>query len=118
MSPNGTSTAAGITNPRATGFEPFRIRRATPLRITFSVGAVAVVCGTNGHSERRPKIVSRAGSSVSIESAAQATPMAPIGPSPAVPLTLAMVRHSNAATTVAADANTAGPAERIASAIA
>ena len=44
--------------------------------------------------------------------------MAPIGPSPDVPFTLAMVRHSSAAMTVAADANTAGPADLIAACIA
>ena len=94
-----------------------RLRRDQSL-ISASSGAVSAVWGTKGQKARRPKIVSRAGSSVSIEIAAQATPMAPIGPRPAVPLTLAMVRHSSAAITVAAEANTAGPAELIAARIA
>ncbi len=74
-------------------------------------GAVSRVCGTNGQKARRPKIVSSAGSRVSIESAAQAIPIAAIGPSPAVPLTLATVRQRSAAITVAAEAKIAGPAE-------
>ena len=44
--------------------------------------------------------------------------MATIGPMPEVPLTFAIVRQKSAAITVAADASTAGPAERIAAAIA
>ena len=75
-------------------------------------------CGTNGQNARRPQIVSSAGSSVSMESAAQATPIAAIGPMPEVPLTFAIVRQSRPAITVAAEANTAGPAERIAAAMA
>ena len=67
--------------------------------------------GTYGQKARRPKIVSIAGSRVSIESAAQAIPIAAIGPSPAVPLTLAIVRQSSAAITVAAEAKIAGPAD-------
>ena len=51
---------------------------------------------------------------MSIESAAQATPIAAIGPMPEVPLTFAIVRQRRPAITVAAEANTAGPAERIA----
>ena len=66
-------------------------------------------CGTNGQNARRPQIVRSAGSSVSIESAAQATPIAAIGPMPEVPLTFAIVRQSRPAITVAAEANTAGP---------
>ena len=50
-----------------------------------------------------------AGSSVSI---ASATPMAPIGPSPLVPLTSASDRQSRATITVEPDATTAGPARR------
>jgi hypothetical protein len=76
------------------------------------------VCGTNGQKARRPKMVSSAGNSVSIESAAQATPIATIGPMPDVPLTLAIERQSSAAITVAAEANTAGPAEAIAACMA
>ena len=63
-------------------------------------GAVSGVCGTKGQKARRPKIVSSAGSRVSIESAAQATPIAAIGPRPEVPLTLAIIRQSRAAITV------------------
>ena len=88
-------------------------RRILPA-CTPSGASHSVECGTNGQKARRPKIVSSAGRSVSIESAAQATPMAPIGPSPEVPFTFAIVRQSSAAITVAADANTAGPADRIA----
>ena len=87
--------------------------RAEPLRARLlGRRATRGVCGTNGQNARRPKIVSSAGSSVSIESAAQATPIAPIGPRPEVPFTFAIVRHRSAAITVAAEANTAGPAER------
>ncbi len=75
------------------------------------MGAVSGVCGTKGQKARRPKIVSSAGSRVSIESAAQAMPIAAIGPRPAVPLTLASIRQSSAAITVAAEAKIAGPAE-------
>jgi hypothetical protein len=45
-------------------------------------------------------------------------PIAPIGPSPAVPSTWASVRHSSAAITVQPEATIAGPAVRKASAIA
>ena len=69
------------------------------------------MCGTNGQNARRPKISSSAGSSVSIDSAAQNTPRAPSGPRPDVPLTFAIERQNSAAITVAALANTAGPAE-------
>ncbi len=94
------------------------MRLPMPLWAT-SVGALQFgVCGTNGQNARRPKIVSSAGKSVSIEMAAQATPIAPIGPRPDVPLTLAIVRQSSAAMTVAADANTAGPADVIAACMA
>ena len=67
---------------------------------------------------RRPQITSSAGSSVSIVTIATAMPSAPIGPSPAVPSTSAIVRHSSAQMTVAPDATIAGPAVRSASAIA
>ena len=67
---------------------------------------------------RRPQIVSSAGSSVSIVIIATAMPSAPIGPSPAVPSTSAIDRHSSAQITVAPDATIAGPAVRSASAIA
>jgi hypothetical protein len=69
------------------------------------------VCGTKGQKARRPKIVNSAGSRVSIESAAQAMPIAAIGPRPEVPLTLAIIRQSRAAITVAAEAKIAGPAD-------
>ncbi len=67
---------------------------------------------------RRPQITSSAGSSVSIVIIATAMPSAPIGPSPAVPSTSAIVRHSRAQITVAPEATIAGPAVRSASAIA
>ena len=67
---------------------------------------------------RRPQITSSAGSSVSIVTIATAMPSAPIGPSPAVPSTSAIVRHSSAQITVAPEATIAGPAVRSASAIA
>ncbi len=76
------------------------------------------MCGTKGQKARRPKIVSSAGSRVSIESAAQATPIAAIGPSPEVPLTLAIIRQSRAAITVRAEAKIAGPADSSAAPIA
>ena len=55
---------------------------------------------------------------MSIDRAAQATPIAPIGPRPEVPFTFAIARQSSAAITVAAEANTAGPAELMAARIA
>ncbi len=71
-----------------------------------------------GQKARRPQITSQAGSSVSIASIATATPSAPIGPRPDVPLTSASMRHSSAAMTVMPEAKIAGPAVRSASAIA
>ena len=109
---------APITGSSAPKLEPSTMRRPMPLCAT-SVGALQFgVCGANGQNARRPKIVSSAGSSVSMEMAAQPTPIAPIGPSPEVPLTFAMLRQSSAAMTVAADANTAGPADVIAACMA
>ncbi len=87
-----------------------RLRRDQP-PISASAGAVSRVFGTKGQKARRPNNVSSAGRKVSIASAAQATPMEPMGPIPAVPSTFAMERHNSAAITVAAEANTAGPAE-------
>ena len=97
---------------------PSAMRRRIRPACTPSGASHSVECGTKGQKARRPKIVSSAGSSVSIESAAQATPIATIGPMPEVPLTFAIVRQNSAAITVAADASTAGPADRIAAAIA
>ena len=75
-------------------------------------------CGIRGQNARRPQITSQAGSSVSIATIATATPSAPIGPRPDVPLTSASIRHSRAAITVMPEATIAGPAVRSASAIA
>ena len=69
-------------------------------------------CGTRGQKARRPKIASSAGSSVSIETIATPTPSAPIGPRPAVPLTLASDSDSSASMTVTPEAKIAGPARR------
>ena len=55
---------------------------------------------------------------MSIEIIASATPIAPIGPSPAVPLTSATLSVSSAAITVSPEARIAGPALRSAIAIA
>ena len=86
-------------------------RGPRPLGDRAALGRVSGVCGTKGQKARRPKIVSSAGSRVSIERAAQKMPIAAIGPSPEVPLTLAIIRQSRAAITVAAEAKIAGPAE-------
>ncbi len=67
-----------------------------------------------GQNQLRPQIVSAAGSIVSIEIMASATPIAPIGPSPAVPLTSAMLSVSSAAITVRPLARIAGPARETA----
>lgn len=72
----------------------------------------------NGQNAQRPAITRLAGSRVSIETIATAIPVAPIGPSPAVPSTSANVRQSSAAITVSPEAMIAGPARRSASAIA
>ncbi len=58
----------------------------------------------------RPQITSSAGSMVSIEIIAIPTPMAPIGPRPAVPLTSASESVSSARITVSPEARIAGPA--------
>ncbi len=90
---------------------PSTIVRRARSEMASADGALSGVWGTKGQKARRPKIVSSAGSRVSIESAAQKMPRAPIGPRPAVPLTSAIIRHSRAAITVAAEARIAGPAE-------
>ena len=113
-SSRATTSEAPITGSSATTREPSTIRRPSAPDGGWSASDHCGVCGTNGQNARRPKIVSSAGSSVSMEIAAQATPMAAIGPRPEVPLTRAMLRQSRAAITVAAEANTAGPAEVIA----
>ncbi len=100
-----------MTRTIAPSADPSTMRRRARSETSETCGAVCSVCGTKGQKARRPKIVSSAGSSVSIESAAQAMPIAAIGPRPEVPLTLAMVRQSRAAITVAAEAKIAGPAE-------
>ena len=64
----------------------------------------------NGQNARRPTIASSAGSSVHITSIASPMPIAPISPSPAVPLTSARDRHSSPAITVPPEATIAGPA--------
>ena len=69
-------------------------------------------CGMRGQNGRRPTIASSAGSSVSMLSIAQKIPRAPIGPRPAVPLTLASERQSRARMTVTPEATIAGPARR------
>ena len=63
-------------------------------------------------------MASSAGSSVSMVIMATAMPTAPIGPRPAVPSTWAIDRQSSAAITVQPEAKIAGPAVRMASAIA
>ena len=113
-----TTRHAPITGRSACRREPSTMRRRSLPEVTPSGAIQAVECGTNGQKARRPKIVSSAGSRVSIESAAHATPIAAIGPIPDVPLTFAIIRQKSAAITVAADASTAGPAELIAAAIA
>ena len=62
------------------------IRRQKPC---VSSTAASPRCGMRGQNQLRPQIVSAAGSIVSIEIIASPTPIAPIGPSPAVPLTSA-----------------------------
>jgi hypothetical protein len=113
-----TRSAAPITGSSACSREPSTIRRRNPPEVTPSGAIHCVECGTNGQKARRPKMVSSAGSRVSMESAAHATPIAAIGPIPEVPLTFAIIRQKSAAITVAADASTAGPADRIAAAMA
>ena len=78
-----TSSSAGMRGPSA-------MRRRMRPACTPSGASHSVECGTKGQKARRPKIVSSAGSRVSIERAAQATPMATIGPMPEVPLTFAI----------------------------
>ena len=80
--------------------------------------ACGIVSSPGDQNARRPQITSSAGSTVSIEIIASATPIAPTGPSPAVELTSAMVSVSSAAITVRPEARIAGPALRSAIAIA
>ena len=80
--------------------------------------AVAPAEDRRRQNARRPVMASIAGSSVSIVIIATAMPIAPIGPRPAVPSTSASDRHSSAAITVQPEAKIAGPAVRMASAIA
>ena len=68
--------------------------------------------GMKGQKARRPKIVSRAGRMVSIETIAIAMPIAPIGPRPEVPLTSASDSVSSAAITVAPEARMTGLVRR------
>ena len=69
-----------------------------------------IVSRNGDQNALRPKIASSAGSMVSIEIIAIPTPMAPIGPSPAVPLTSARLSVSSATITVSPEARIAGPA--------
>ena len=75
---------AGSTAGRRAGPGPRPRRRALDDRAAGRVGGRGGLrrVGTKGQKARRPKIVSSAGSRVSIESAAQATPIAAIGPRP------------------------------------
>ena len=66
--------------------------------------------GTNGQNARRPTTTSAAGSIVSMNVIARKMPIAPIGPSPAVPLTSASTSTSSAAITVRPENRIAGPA--------
>jgi hypothetical protein len=63
-------------------------------------------------------MTSSAGRNVICDSSATRMPIAPIGPSPAVPLTSASDNDNNAIDTVSAEATIAGPALRRARAIA
>ena len=74
--------------------------------------------GLNGQNIQRPKITSRAGSSVIIASRVTPTPMAATGPRPAVEFISASVRQSIPTITVPALAMMAGVARCSANAIA
>jgi hypothetical protein len=106
-----TTRQARATRVKAPAPDPSTMWRRARSEIAAPVGAVSSVWGTKGQKARRPNIVSRAGSRVSIESAAQAMPIAAIGPRPEVPLTFAIIRHRRAAITVVAEAKIAGPAD-------
>ena len=69
-----------------------------------------IVSKNGDQNALRPKIASSAGSMVSIEIIASPTPIAPIGPRPAVPLTSARLSVSSATITVRPEARIAGPA--------
>ena len=75
-------------------------------------------CGTRGQNGHRPKMTSRAGSSVSIDSSAHSTPMAATGPSARLDSTSEASRQSSPSATVVADATIAGLALCSASAMA
>ena len=77
-----------------------------------------IVSKNGDQNALRPKITSSAGSMVSIEIIAMPTPIAPIGPRPAVPLTSARLSVSSARITVSPEARIAGPAVRSATRIA
>jgi hypothetical protein len=82
------------------------------------VGSAEPYPGRTGQKIHRPKITSRAGSSVIMASRATATPIASTGPRPLVELSSATSRVSRLMMTVPPLAITAGPARRRATAIA
>ena len=95
------------------------IRRQRPWVSSVPIWPTCGIVSKNGDQNAlRPQITSSAGSIVSIEIIAIPTPMAPIGPRPAVPLTSARLSVSNARITVIPEARMAGPAVRSATRIA
>ena len=82
---------------------------AAPGAVRLVDAGLADVRDRAGQNQLRPQIVSSAGSIVSIEIIAIPTPIAPIGPRPAVPLTSAIESVSSAAITVRPEAKIAGP---------
>ena len=111
-----TSTAVVPTQtrrgPRATHSA---IRRQAPW--VSSVPSLPT-CGMNGQKALRPKIVSRAGRMVSMDTIAIAIPIAPIGPRPEVPVTSASNSVSKAAMTVPPEARMTGAVRRSATRLA
>jgi hypothetical protein len=94
------------------------MRRPTPAQNPRVVGSAEPKAGLTGQKIRRPKISSSAGSSVIIDSSATATPMASTGPRLLVEFSSANDSVSRLRITVPALAMMAGPARRMASAMA
>jgi hypothetical protein len=81
--------------PGAVGLvDLMRAPREAALDAPVDAGALGARRARTARTGRRPTIVSSAGRNVSIAMIAMNTPAAPVGPRPAVPLTLASVSES------------------------
>ena len=109
-------SASVVTIQTLRGFG--EIQLPTLAQKPLEVGSAEPNAGVNGQNIHRPKITSRAGSSVIIASKVTPTPIAATGPRPAVEFISASVRQSIPTITVPALAMIAGVARCRANAIA